>query len=103
MPSFSRALKKINGKLFPFGFLIILKAQKFNDKASLYLICVHPDYQNKGVTAILFNDLQSMFNKRGIKEVETNPELIENKSIQAFWKNYESVLHKKRFTFTKTI
>ena len=38
MPSFSRALKKINGKLFPFGFLRILKAQKFNDKASLYLI-----------------------------------------------------------------
>ena len=103
MPSFSRALKKMNGKLFPFGFLRILKAQKFNDKASLYLIGVHPDYQNKGVTAILFNDLQSMFNKRGIKEVETNPELIENKSIQAFWKNYKSVLHKKRSTYTKEI
>ena len=27
-----------------------------------------------------------MFNRRGIKEVETNPELIENKSIQAFGK-----------------
>ena len=103
MPSFSRALKKINGKLFPFGFLRILKAHKFNDKTSLYLIGVHSDYQNKGVTDILFNDLQSMFNKRGIKEVETNPELIENTSIQAFWKNYESVLHKKRCTFTKTI
>jgi ribosomal protein S18 acetylase RimI-like enzyme len=69
----------------------------------LYLIGVHPEYQNKGVTAILFNDLQSMFNKRGIKEVETNPELVENKSIQAFWKNYESVLHKKRSTYTKEI
>jgi ribosomal protein S18 acetylase RimI-like enzyme len=103
MPSFSRALKKMNGKLFPFGFLRILKSQIFNNRASLYLIGVHPDYQNKGVTAILFNDLQTMFNNRGIKEVETNPELIENNSIQAFWKNYESVLHKKRSTFTKEI
>lgn len=103
MPSFSKALKKVNGKLFPFGFLNILKAQKFNNKASLYLIGVHPKYQNKGVTAILFNDLQTMFNKRGITEVETNPELIENTSIQAFWKNYESELHKKRSTFTKDI
>ena len=103
MPSFSRALKKMNGKLFPFGFLRILKSQWFNNRASLYLIGVHPEYQNKGVTAILFNDLQSMFNKRGIKEVETNPELVENKSIQAFWKNYESVLHKKRSTYTKEI
>lgn len=103
MPSFSKALKKVNGKLFPFGFLNILKAQKFNNKASLYLIGVHPKYQNKGVTAILFNDLQTMFNRRGITEVETNPELIENTSIQAFWKNYESELHKKRSTFTKDI
>ena len=103
MPSFSRALKKINGKLFPFGFIRILMAQKFNSRASLYLIGVHPEYRNKGVTAILFNDLQTMFNKRGIKEVETNPELIENKSIQAFWKNYKNVLHKKRSTFKKEI
>ena len=103
MPSFSRALKKVNGKLFPFGFLNILKAQRFNNKASLYLIGVDPNYQNKGVTAILFNDLQTMFNKRGITEVETNPELIENTSIQAFWKNYETELHKKRSTFTKEI
>jgi ribosomal protein S18 acetylase RimI-like enzyme len=103
MPSFSRALKKVNGKLFPFGFLNILKAQRSNNKASLYLIGVDPNYQNKGVTAILFNDLQTMFNKRGITEVETNPELIENTSIQAFWKNYETELHKKRCTFTKEI
>ncbi len=103
MPSFSRALKKMNGKLFPFGFLRILMAQKFNSRASLYLIGVHPDYQNKGVTAILFNDLQTMFNRRGIKEVETNPELIENKSIQAFWKNYKNELHKKRCTYRMDI
>ena len=103
MPSFSRALKKMNGKLFPFGFLHIFKAQHFNDRVSLYLIGVDPKYQSKGATAILFNDLQQTFNKRGIVEVETNPELVENKSIQAFWKNYESTLHKRRATFTKNL
>ena len=103
MPSFSRALKKVNGKLFPFGFLHILKAQHFNNRVSLYLIGVDPKYQSKGATAILFNDLQQTFNKRGIVEVETNPELVENKAIQAFWKNYESTLNKRRATFTKKI
>ena len=48
-------------------------------------------------------EVATWFNKRGITEVETNPELIENTSIQAFWKNYESELHKKRSTFTKDI
>lgn len=103
MPSFTKALKKANGNYFPFGFLRILWAQKFNNRASFYLIGVHPEYQNKGVTAILFNEIQKTFNKRGIKTVETNPELEENKAIKQMWKNYENRQHKKRATFTKKI
>tara|TARA_B100000963_G_C22558342_1_gene640102 strand:+ start:13 stop:1140 length:1128 start_codon:yes stop_codon:yes gene_type:complete len=103
MPSFSRALKKINGKMGPLGYFHLFKAQHFNDRVSLYLIGVDPKYQSKGVTAVIFNELQNTFNKRGIVEVETNPELVENKAIQAFWKNYESTLHKRRATFTKKL
>ena len=51
---------------------------------SLYLIGVDPKYQSKGATAVIFNELQQTFNNRGIVEVETNPELVENKAIQAF-------------------
>jgi hypothetical protein len=103
MPSFSKALKKINGKLFPFGFFRILWAQKFIKKVSLYLIGVRPDYQNKGAIAIIMNELQKTFNKYNIKVVETNPELEENTPIQTLWKNYEHRLHKKRATYTKSI
>ena len=103
MPSFSRALKKINGKISLFGYYHLFKAQHFNDRVSLYLIGVDPKYQSKGATAVIFNELQQTFNNRGIVEVETNPELVENKAIQAFWKNYESTLHKRRATFTKKI
>tara|TARA_B100000524_G_scaffold333964_1_gene222140 strand:- start:136 stop:615 length:480 start_codon:yes stop_codon:yes gene_type:complete len=103
MPSFSRALKKINGKMGLMGYLRLFKAQHFNDRVSLYLIGVDPKYQSKGVTAVIFNELQNTFNKRGIVEVETNPELVENKAIQAFWKNYQSTLHKRRATFTKKL
>src|SRR5690606_22021712 len=52
MPSFSKALKKANGRLLPFGWKYILDAQKKNDTAAFYLIGIHPDYQGKGVTAI---------------------------------------------------
>lgn len=100
MPSFTKALKKANGKMFPWGFFYVLKAQYFNHRASFYLIGVHPDYQNKGVTAIIFNEIQKLFNKKGITIVETNPELEENDAIQNMWKNYEHRLHKKRATFT---
>ena len=100
MPSFTKALKKANGKMFPWGIFHVLKAQYFNHRASFYLIGVHPEYQNKGVTAIIFNEIQKLFNKKGITVVETNPELEENDAIQNMWKNYEHRLHKKRATFT---
>ena len=103
MPSFTRALKKANGRLFPFGFLYLLKALYFNSRASFYLIGVHPKYQNKGVTAIIFNEMQKTFNKFGYNIVETNPELEENSSIQNLWKNYEHWQHKKRLTVTQKI
>ena len=103
MPSFTRALKKANGRLLPFGFLHLLKALYFNSRASFYLIGVHPKYQNKGVTAIIFNEMQKTFNRFGYNIVETNPELEENNSIQNLWKIYEHRQHKKRLTVTQKI
>ena len=103
MPSFTEALKKVNGKLTLFNSIHILKAMYFNKRASFYLIGVHPDYQNKGITAIIFNEMQKLFNKQNINIVETNPELEENTAIQKLWKNYEHRLHKRRATFSKKI
>lgn len=103
MPSFNEALKKANGSLFPFGFYHLLKAKKRNDTAAFYLIGIDPEYQNKGITAVIFQKMQELFNKKGITQVETNPELEENKAIQQLWKNYEHVLHKRRRTYRKEI
>lgn len=103
MPSFTNALKKINGKINLFNFFYLVNALRKNNRASFYLIGIHPEYQNKGITAIIFNEMQKLFNKRKINIVETNPELEENTAIQKLWKNYEHRLHKKRATFTKDL
>ena len=103
MPSFAAALQKMKGKINFFNSFYLLKALWFNHRASFYLIGVHPDFQNKGITAIIFNEIQKLLNKRKITVVETNPELEENIAIQKLWKNYENRQHKKRATFTKTI
>ncbi len=103
MPSFSKALKKANGKLIPTGWWHILQAQKKNDLAAFYLIGIEPEYQGKGVTAIIFAEMQRLFNAKGIKKVETNPELIENTAVQLLWKDYDPVQHKERSTFRKNL
>lgn len=103
MPSFSKALKKANGRLFPLGWWHILRAQKKNNTAAFYLIGIDPEYQGKGVTAIIFEEMQHLFNSKGIRQVETNPELKENTAVQLLWKDYNPVQHKERSTFRKAL
>lgn len=103
MPSFSKALKKANGKLFPFGFYHLLKARKKNDTAAFYLIGIDPEYQNKGITALVFEQMHVLFRKNGITQVETNPELEENNAIQQLWKSYDNELHKRRRTYKRNL
>jgi hypothetical protein len=99
MPSFSEALKKANGKLFPFGFYHLLKAKKNSKEVLFYLIGVDPEYQNKGVTAITFNEYYETFTTFGIKTCIRTPELEENHAIHNLWKHFEPVINKRRKTY----
>ncbi len=103
MPSFSRALQKANGRLFPFGIFHLLHAKNHCKDVISYLIGVHPDYQNKGINAIMFRDFQIIFKRMGIQNFIRTPELADNKAIAAIWKKFGQVTHKKRCTFTKPL
>ena len=103
MPSYSKALQKAKGKLFPFGWWYLLNAGKKNDRANFYLIGIHPQYQKRGVTAIIFKEIYETFKKKGVKFLETNPELEENASIQALWQDYNPINHKRRRTYSLEI
>jgi len=100
MPSYSKALQKAKGKLLPFGWWHFLQAEKKNDRANFYLIGIHPEYQRRGVTAIIFKEIFVRFNRMGIDFAETNPELEENKSVQVLWQDYNPVNHKRRRTYS---
>ncbi len=103
MPSYSKALQKAKGKLFPFGWWYLLNAGKKNDRANFYLIGIHPQYQKRGITAIIFKEIYETFKKKGVKFLETNPELEENASIQALWQDYHPTNHKRRRTYSLEI
>ena len=103
MPSFSKALQEIKGKLFPFGFLKMLKARKHSKDMLFYLIGVHPEYQSKGVTAIIFNEYYKTFTEKGIEMCYRTPELADNVHIQNLWKHFDPVVHKRRSTYLKEL
>jgi hypothetical protein len=103
MPSLSEAMQKSRGRLLPFGFIYILQAMKKNPNVDLYLTAVHPDLQNKGVNAMLINQMNKVFIKDNIRKVETNRELEGNSKIQAQWRFFDSRLHKRRRCYKKDL
>ena len=102
MPSFSRALQKANGKLFPFGIFHLLSAKKNSKDVIFYLIGILPEYQNKGVTAIIFNEYYHTFKEKGIVNCIRTPELEENTAIRQMWKHFNPITHKRRRTYRKS-
>jgi hypothetical protein len=103
MPSLSKAFQKAKGKLFPFGFIHILMALRKNDRVDLYLTGVRPDYQDKGVNAIMMYEINKIYLKNNIKKVESNPELETNAKVQAQWRHYEGRQHKRRRCYIKEL
>ena len=101
MPSLSKAFQKAKGKLFPFGFLHIMKALKKNDLVDLYLVAVRPDLQGKGVNTLLFKELIQTYIDHKIEKAETNIELESNNKVQAQWKFFDRRQHKRRRCFIK--
>lgn len=104
MPSLSKALIKSRGRLFPFGWVHLLKALKgHNDVVDLLLVAIKPEYQSKGVNALLFTDLIPYFIKNGYKFAESNPELEVNQRVQSQWQYFDTEQHKRRRAYTKPL
>ena len=106
MPSLSQALQKAKGRLLPFGWFHLLKViflKKYPKVLYLLLVAVKPEYQNKGVNALLFYDLIPVYQNIGFEYAESNPELELNDKVQAQWEYFKTEQHKRRRCYKKSI
>lgn len=104
MPSLSLALRKSGGRLFPFGWYHLLKAIRGGaDVVDLLLVAIKPDYQGKGVNALLFSHLIPNYIANGYKFAESNVELEDNDNVQKQWEYFERRQHRRRRAWKKTI
>ena len=105
MPSIARAVQKGRGYLFPFGWWHLIKSMylKHEEALELLLIAVDPEYRNRGVVAMLFNDLIPKLIKGGFRYGESNAEMETNNSVQNLWNDYRKEFKRRRRVFTKEI
>ena len=105
MPSLSEALRKCGGHLFPFGWYHLLKALKAKKMTDfdLLLIAVRPDYHDRGVTSLIFNEMTPHFAKYGIQRVETTAILETNRKSLANFADFDHIQHKRRRAYIKEL
>ena len=106
LPSLTKALQKCRkGRLFPFGWVHILRALKQHKTniVDLLLVGVLPEYRAKGANALLFYDLIPRYQKYGFEWGETHVEMETNEKVQGQWQYLERECHTRRRCYKKTI
>ena len=105
MPSIARAVRDSRGFLFPLGWWRLLRSMylKHEEALELLLIAVDPDYRNKGVHVMLFNDLIPMLIQGGFKYGESNAEMETNNAVQNLWNQYRREFKRRRRVYSKEI
>jgi len=101
LPSLSEAMQKANGKLFPFGFLHILKARKGKDVMDQLLTGVKKEVMQTGAGVILMAEAQKQMLSKGMRYIETTGIFETNQNAISNWKNYEHIQHKRKRCYRK--
>ncbi len=95
-PSVSGSIKKCGGKLFPFGWINLLKTIKNPQELEMLSVGVLDEYKNTGLTAVLINEVLKNARKNGVVAAETGPELEMNYKVGGMWEGFVGEFNFKR-------
>ncbi len=102
-PSLSKAMLKSNGKLTLVRLLKIFHAVNHPTTIDLGLVGILPEYQKRGVNAVVINGLLEILKDKKITHAETNLNLETNVAVMSQWKFFDAENHKKRRCFIKQL
>ncbi|SFL31067.1 hypothetical protein SAMN05216357_11835 [Porphyromonadaceae bacterium KH3CP3RA] len=105
LPSIAKALQKARGRFVPTGWYHLYKALKGKgtNVLDLLMVAVDPEYQGKGLNALMFNEFIPAANQLGFEYAESNPELEINSKVHSMWNGLETKQHKRRRAFIKNL
>ena len=101
MPRLGPAMQKARGRLLPFGFIPLLRALAKPTEIVFDLVGVRPDYQARGVNAVLMSAFYQSLVDRGIQKVVSCGELEDNHEINLMMNNFPNRQCKRRRAWIK--
>ena len=103
LPGMGKALQKSGGKLTPSGLIRLLHAAKHPTSVDFALVGIMPKYRKSGLTTFMATVLHDILKDEKVKYMETNLNLETNANIQALWKRFEHIQHKRRRAYKKDL
>lgn len=100
-PSISKALQKAKGRLFPFGWIHLLRAKNDFSTMDLMINGAVPQWRNKGISALYYSKMAEKALQYGFGESISNPQ-IESNSAANIWNDYpDHTLFMRRRCYVK--
>lgn len=103
MPDISDGFKKANGKLFPFGFIHMLRAFKKATQLNLLLGCVQGSIRNSGLDALLADALFKSAIKGKLYVLDSHLIMEDNIRMRSIMERMDHTLYKKYRIFEKKL
>jgi hypothetical protein len=101
MPTLSRAFQRAKGRLFPFGWVYLLRALRRYDTIDLYINGVHPDWHNRGIHSLYYVAMNNSYIRYGVQTAIATPQLESNINAVGIWDNYEKEFYMRTRCYIK--
>lgn len=82
LPDVNQAIRGLNGKLFPFGFIKFLLNKKKINQLRVMIMGVKKEYHRKGIDAIFYRNIVATATRKGLKGAEISWILEDNYAMK---------------------
>lgn len=103
IPDMSKGIIKAKGKLFPFGFVHILRSARKTNQLDLLLGAVKDKYRNLGLDALLGKNIIESAKKRKLTVIDSHLILENNYRMNAELEKLGGTIYKKYRVYQKNI
>jgi hypothetical protein len=103
MPDMSEGVQKAKGKLFPLGFLKVLRAAKTTKQLDLLLGAIKVKYRGMGLDVMMGYKMILSAKEAGYEYMDTHHEMETNVKVRAEMERMGGTIYKKFRVFQKTL
>ena len=103
IPDMGLGIQKVKGRLFPFGFIKVLKSAKESTKLVLLLGAVKENYRGLGLDVLMANKLFRASIENGMEIIDSHLILERNTKMRAVIEKVGGEIYKRFRIFTKEL